>query len=134
MKDLEFSFILEKLSQFSFPDVDFVLGIGRGGIVPAALVAYQLNKECGVISLNFRDENNQPCREGPVVVKPFVPPKGVQRILLVDDVSVSGKTLDTAKGLLKGYQVKTFVLIGQGDYVLLPEIKECVFWPWKKLL
>ena len=53
-------------------------------------------------------------------------------ILLVDDVSVSGVTLSLALSLLKDFEVFTFVLKGQADYVLFPEIKECVNWPWKR--
>jgi hypoxanthine phosphoribosyltransferase len=58
-------------------------------------------------------------------------PKGA-RILLVDDVSVSGQTLALARSLLKGYEVITFTLKGKADFVLFPEITACVNWPWKQ--
>jgi hypoxanthine phosphoribosyltransferase len=134
MKELGFPLILEKLTGFDFPKVDYVIGIGRSGIVPAGLVAYQLNKELAIIHLNFRNEKNQPCHEKPVLQKSFTPPRRVKKILLVDDVAVSGQTLKTAKSFLKGYMVKTFVLKGQADYVLFPDMDQCVLWPWKKLV
>jgi len=51
--------------------------------------------------------------------------------LLVDDVSVTGKTLKCAVENLQDYTVYTFVLKGKADYVLFPEINTCVEWPWK---
>ena len=56
---------------------------------------------------------------------------GVTRILLVDDVSVSGQTLQAARELLMDYEVTTFVLKSKADLVAFPEIGECVVWPWK---
>ncbi len=53
------------------------------------------------------------------------------KLLLVDDVSVSGKTMKMAKEALAGNEVKTLALKGKADYVLFPEISECVKWPWK---
>ncbi len=58
-------------------------------------------------------------------------PVGVKRILLVDDVSVSGQTLQAARELLMDYEVTTFVLKSKADLVAFPEIGECVVWPWK---
>jgi hypoxanthine phosphoribosyltransferase len=51
--------------------------------------------------------------------------------LVVDDVSVSGKTLEKARQLLAGNEVKTLTLKGNADYVIFPEIRDCVKWPWK---
>jgi hypoxanthine phosphoribosyltransferase len=51
--------------------------------------------------------------------------------LLVDDVSVTGKTLEEARSLFKGNHITTFVFKGKADFVLLPDIKDCVDWPWK---
>jgi hypoxanthine phosphoribosyltransferase len=50
---------------------------------------------------------------------------------VVDDVSVTGQTLELAKKKLRSSTVKTFVLRGKADHVLFPKIKECVKWPWK---
>jgi len=114
------------------PATDLVIGIGSGGIVPASLAAFHLNAELRIVTLNYRDEQNNPRHEEPVVLN--IPP-GMElegkRILLVDDVSVSGKTLQAARTLLAGHQVKTLTMKGNADYVLFPEIRECVQWPWK---
>ena len=57
-------------------------------------------------------------------------PTNVKKIILVDDVGVSGKTLKLAGEHLKNYEITTMVMKGSGDIVLFPEILTCVNWPW----
>ena len=123
--------ISKALARFTFPPADIVIGIGRGGIVPASLVAHQLDLPLFIASVNYRDDRNQPIRESPEFLDVFPAsfPKG-SRILLVDDVAVTGKTLALLKKTLKDYPVNTFVLKGKADFVLFPDIKTCVHWPW----
>jgi len=132
MVPLSFKEISERLKQMDLPDIDLVIGIGSGGVPPATFVAFYLNAELEVLTLNYRDENNNPRFDEPkVLYQPFWNLEG-KRILLVDDVSVSGKTMNAALGLLKGYNVKTLAMKGKADFVLFPEIKDCVKWPWKE--
>lgn len=131
MVPLSFREISERLKKTDLPEIDLVIGIGSGGIVPAGFVAFHLNAELQVITLNYRDEQNNPRYDEPrILQKPEWQLEG-KRILLIDDVSVSGKTINTALELLKGYNVKTMAMKGKADYVLFPEIKDCVKWPWK---
>jgi hypoxanthine phosphoribosyltransferase len=129
--ELDFLTITSRMNQITLPAVEHVVGIATGGIVPASLLAYRLGCSMSLIRINYRAEDNSPQRPSPQVLAPFAIPAGVKRILLVDDVSVSGQTLEAAKELLKGYEVTSFVLKGKADLVVLPEIKECVIWPWK---
>ncbi len=129
--ELDFLMIANRIDQIQLPAVDHVVGIATGGIVPASLLAYRLRCSMSLIRINYRAADNSPQRPAPQVLEPFVLPAGVKRILLVDDVSVSEQTLDTAKEVLKGYDVTTFVLKGNADLVVFPEIGECVTWPWK---
>lgn len=132
MIPISFQEITDRLRKAGLPETDLVIGIGTGGIVPAALAAFHLNAELSIVTLNYRDEQNTPRYENPVVLNlPPVMELEDKRILLVDDVSVSGKTLNAALALLKGYQVKTLTMKGKADYVLFPEVKDCVIWPWK---
>lgn len=130
--DLDFSSISRDLKSFRFPKADYIIGIATGGTYPAIMIAHQLDLPCRFIHLNFRNPDNSPAHEEPVILSGDIHdiPKD-SRILLVDEVSVSGKTINTALQLLKGYHVKTFVLKGKGDFVLYPDIKTCVNWPWK---
>jgi len=113
------------------PETDVVVGIGSGGIVPASIVAFHLGAELQVMTLNYRDEKNNPRYEAPVVLQKLQGNLEGKRILLVDDVSVSGKTMNAALRQLEGLNVKTLAMKGKADFVLFPEIKECVKWPWK---
>lgn len=132
MVPLSFKEISERLKQINLPEIDLVIGIGSGGVPPATFVAFYLNAELEVMTLNYRDENNNPRYDEPkVLYQPLWNLEG-KRILLVDDVSVSGKTMNSALELLKGYNVKTLAMKGKADYVLFPEIKDCVKWPWKE--
>lgn len=131
MVPLSFKQITERLKQLSLPDFDLVIGIGSGGIPPAAFVAFHLNAELQVMVMNYRDEKNNPRYDEPQLLdKPEWDLKG-KKILVVDDVSVSGKTMEAAKAQLAGFDVTTLAMKGKADYVLFPEIKDCVKWPWK---
>ena len=133
MMRLDFLTIMKTLNGFKFPDVDLVVGVETGGMVPAALVAYKLGKDMRLIGINYRDERNQPRYDHPRPLKPLRLPPGIKKILLVDDVSVTGQTLQTARDMLTPCKAVTFVLLGQADLVLFPKIKGCVDWPWKQL-
>jgi uncharacterized protein len=131
MVPLSFREITERINQIQLPEFDVVIGIGSGGIPPATMVAYHLNAELQVMVLNYRDEQNTPRYNEPrVLEKPQGQLEG-KRILLVDDVSVSGKTMQAALEQLNGLNLKTLAMKGKADFVLFPEIKDCVKWPWK---
>jgi hypoxanthine phosphoribosyltransferase len=132
MTPVSFTEISTRLRALTLPETDLVIGIGTGGIVPASLVAFHLKCELQIITLNYRDESNTPRYENPVVVNmPEMPSLRGKRMLLVDDVSVSGKTLNEALRYFEGLQIKTLTMKGRADYVLFPEIQDCVKWPWK---
>ena len=128
---LDFEIISRAIKLFDFPAVGFVVGIAQGGVVPATLIAHQLDLPLRLITINYRALDNTPQRPAPelLVDLPRVP--GNAKILLVDDVSVSGKTLALARTLLEPREVITFTLKGMADFVLFPEITTCVNWPWK---
>lgn len=131
MVPLSLKEIAERLKAIDFPSVDLVIGIGSGGVPAATMVAFHLNADLQVLTMSYRDEKNNPRYENPKLID--LPKWSLEgkRILLVDDVSVSGKTMNAALNLLKGFDVKTCAMKGKADFVLFPEIKDCVKWPWK---
>ncbi len=112
------------------PSCDFVLGIGRGGTVAAALIAYELGVPLHMDWYNYRDVHNRPAREAPRLLGSSPLPPDARHVLLVDDVAVSGSTLRAAAKRLQGFEVTTVVLKGRADIVLLPHLTTCVRWPW----
>ena len=122
--------IMDRLESFSFPEVDLVVGITSGARYPAKKISDLLNLPLRYIHINFRMPDNTPKYANPQFIKVEDIPTQYTRILLVDDVSVTGKTLKCAVNNLQNFTVYTFVLKGNADYVLFPEINTCVDWPW----
>jgi len=129
MLDLSFNVISKRINKLALTSFDLVVGIADGGTVPASLVAYELGVDLKMIKINYRDNNNKPIHNDPVILSQ----ENIidKKVLLVDDVSVSGKTLEAAMKILQGNSITTLTLKGKADYVLFPEISECVNWPWK---
>jgi len=123
--------IVSRLQRIDLPAIDLIVGIASGGIVPAGLLACKLQKPLQFIHINYRDVHNKPKFGQPQLLENFQIEQLNQRILIVDDVSVTGSTLNFVKALLKNQQVWTFTMKGQADFVLFPEISSCVTWPWK---
>ena len=123
--------IYEKLKDFAIPEeFDLVVGIARGGIVPALLLSGFLQKELAFIWLKYRDETGDICYEKPQLMKECNFDFFGKRILLVDDRTRTGSTFDAAKNFLKGAaSIKTFAVNGSADYFLYNE--ECFVFPWK---
>jgi hypoxanthine phosphoribosyltransferase len=128
--EIPFTEISRRLRAAKLPVVDAVVGIAKGGIVPASMIAHQLDKPLAFLHINYRAEDHSPRYERPVLLTPARPRTLQQRLLLVDDVSVTGKTLALARQLLLDCEVTTLVLKGKGDIVLFPEVSSCVQWPW----
>ncbi len=132
MKKLTLKQIISKIKTIKFPKFDLIIAIGKDGIIVASLLHHFLKIPLQVIWLNYRDKNNKPIRKEPILIKPLnnkLKNLKNKKILLVDAVTRTGKTLNKAKELLKGNKIKTFVINGKADYSLY-HFKECIEWPW----
>jgi xanthine phosphoribosyltransferase len=133
MTPLSFEMISARLRAWRFPDkIDGVVGIATGGVVPAALVAHQLGAGMKIIALNYRDEANEPRHAEPMLIG--APPDlgAWRRVLLVDDVWVSGKSWRAARAFLpQTVEALPFVMKGKVDFALIRDVDGCVQWPWK---
>jgi xanthine phosphoribosyltransferase len=133
MRAISFRDITRRLDAWSFPHgIDGVVGIATGGVVPAALVATRLGVEMKVVALNYRDESNEPRFAQPKLLSKMPDLNGWRRVLLVDDVYVSGKSWNAVRQLIpNGIEVVPFVLKGKVDFALIQDVDGCVQWPWK---
>ncbi len=122
--------LIRRLAALELPPVDVVIGIGRGGVVPAALAAQRLGRDLRVLPVRFRDDAHQPEQAEPLVTPPAFDVAG-QRVLLVDDVARTGATLRAAAGALAGAAaIHTLVVAGCADYALF-QVDSCIAWPWQ---
>lgn len=129
---IDFQEIGRRIREQSLPPADAVVGIRTGGVVPASLIAFQTGLPLYFIGLNYRRPgDHEPVHAEPVLTAqvPEIPP-AYSRLLLVDDVGVSGASLRAASACLPGRQITTLVLKGNADIVLFPEVAGCVQWPW----
>lgn len=132
---IPFHSISARLHEMSFPEVAGVIAIERGGLYPGLLIAHQLRLPLHRIRVRFRDDENAPDPRGPMVIHAPDPSDfdAAQAYLLVDDVSVTGATFQTAIEQLLLPKITTFALKGKADLLLFPEIANCVTWPWATL-
>jgi uncharacterized protein len=132
MTSLSFKDISDRLARWEFPEgIDGVVGIAQGGAVPAALVAQRLGLELKLIALNYRDDAHEPRFAAPKLLS-AVPDLGAwRRVLLVDDVYVTGQSWRAARAALPpAVEVLPFVLKGKVEFALIRDIDGCVHWPW----
>jgi hypoxanthine phosphoribosyltransferase len=108
---------------------DVVVAIARGGLLPAGAIAYGLGvKNCGAINVEFYTGI------GTVLPDPELLPPEMdmaylegRRVLLVDDVADSGRTLDLSVRLLtdRGAIVRSVVIFTKPTTIIRPD------WSWK---
>lgn len=133
MTPLTLQEITDRLDRWVFQErLDGAIGIASGGVVPAALVAQRLRLGLKVIALNYRDEANEPRFPEPRLISAVPALGGWRRVLLIDDVWVSGKSWHAARAALPAeVEVLPFVLKGKVDWALIRDVDGCVQWPWR---
>ena len=121
---------------------DMVVAIARGGLLLAGSVAYALDvKSCGAINVEFYTGVDLRLDE-PVLLSPMLDTPSVagQRVLLVDDVSDSGRTLAMVLELLLSAQadVRSLCLYSKPETLLEPDYvwrktSKWIAFPWSSL-
>jgi len=106
---------------------DIVVGVSRGGLIPAALIAARLDK---VLVTAYIDRQNNVYFDRPEWVKN-------KKVLLVDDICRSGLTLSLIKKLVEGASpqlVRTFTLFCLAKSSIKPDwttvIEKDLKLPW----
>jgi hypothetical protein len=91
------SFIVDLLEQRVRTDYDFIVGVGRGGLIPATMLAYKLKKK--VISFGINTYNDMIQTDKYVIYQPIPVPTKQSKILVVDDICDTGKTFNIIRDI-----------------------------------
>lgn len=91
------SFIVDLLEQRVRKDYDFIVGVGRGGLIPATMLAYKLKKK--VISFGINTYNDMVQTDKYVIYQPITIPTKQSRILVVDDICDTGNTFNIIRDI-----------------------------------
>lgn len=129
----------QRLDELEFEGFDLIVAIARGGIIPAAFIQQKINIPMKVIQINYRDDSHKPRYDDAKLLEAESFNVDGKKILLVDDVSRTGKTLDVAKKYLndsksnveKANEIKTCIVNGDGDYYFF-KTDSCLKMPWKR--
>src|SRR6478609_7081046 len=82
---------------------DIVIAVARGGLLPAGALAYALGtKAAGTLNVEFYSDIEETLPD-PIVLEPMLDTDAIKgkRLLVVDDVADSGRTLALVMDLVK---------------------------------
>lgn len=131
-------YLFEKITEDEFfPDV--IVGIARGGWIPARLLAdFYGNRRTANIKIEFYDDTVR-ASEDPIITQEISENVEGKVVLVVDDVADSGKSLIAAVEHIKKMnpkEIRTATLYYKRHSILKPDyfIKETKAWvvyPWE---
>lgn len=118
---------------------EIVIAVARGGLLPAGALAYALGtKAAGTLNVEFYQDIEVTLPD-PVVLEPLLDTGAIKdrRLLVVDDVADSGRTLALVMAMLAEHtpQARAAVLYTKPRTILRPEYswRETALWitfPW----
>lgn len=120
-------------------DPEIVIAVARGGLLLAGHLAYALGlKLADAINVEFYTDVNQTLPD-PVLLAPMLDTESIagKRILVVDDVADSGRTLGLVIKLLRGFgaEVRSAVLYSKPRTLIQPDYvwratDDWIVFPW----
>lgn len=118
---------------------NIIIAIARGGMIPAGALTYALGvKLTDAINVEFYTDVAQTLPD-PILLAPLLDTASImdQRLLVVDDVADSGRTLALVMKLLRGFgaEVRSAVLYAKSTTVIKPDYvwkhtDEWIVFPW----
>lgn len=131
----DYCFKLANLVKESGYAPNVIVGIARGGLVPTAVMGQVLdNKDIRTVSVKYYEKKGVHSKKPKFVGKKLDLPNHL-KILIVDDISDTGHTLDFVRKSLNG-RTKTATLhykpksIVKPDY-FIEETDDWVVYPWE---
>ncbi|OZE15394.1 phosphoribosyltransferase [Rhodococcus sp. 05-2255-3B1] len=121
---------------------DIVIAIARGGLIPAGAIAYAMGvKAAGTLNVEFYSDIEETLPD-PVVLEPLLDTDAIvgKKLLVVDDVADSGRTLALVIDLLKARtpEVRSAVIYTKPRTIVQPdyswrETDKWINFPWSTL-
>ncbi|GGF98209.1 phosphoribosyltransferase [Rhodococcoides trifolii] len=121
---------------------DIVIAIARGGLLPAGAIAYAMGvKAAGTLNVEFYSDIEETLPD-PVVLEPLLDTNAIKnkKLLVVDDVADSGRTLALVVDLLREHtdEIRSAVIYTKPASVIAPDYswRETDLWinfPWSTL-
>ncbi|MGV8874950.1 MAG: phosphoribosyltransferase [Rhodococcus sp. (in: high G+C Gram-positive bacteria)] len=121
---------------------DIVIAIARGGLIPAGAISYAMGvKAAGTLNVEFYSDIEETLAD-PVVLEPLLDTDSIvgKKLLVVDDVADSGRTLALVIALLKAHtpHVKSAVIYTKPRTIVQPdyswrETDKWINFPWSTL-
>lgn len=104
---------------------ELVIAVARGGLIPAGAIAYALKvKAAGTLNVEFYTDIEETLPE-PVVLEPLLDTGALagKKLLIVDDVVDSGKTLALVVDLLQPHasEIRTAVIYSKPTTIIAPD-------------
>lgn len=113
---------------------DIIVGIERGGLIPSQIISFSLGIHAVMVKAHLYNDD-KPAKK--VHAAPQVDLRHMkfigQKVLIVDDVSNSGATLEAVKAAVLhagAKEARTFALFGKSDFSSRP-FAGCVRFPWE---
>ena len=130
--------IREKMISDNYkPDV--IIGLLRGGVIPARIFADYFSILLDFFAIDVKLYEGIGVRKENATIKPFhFDIEEDKKILVVDDIWDSGKTMEAIMGTLNGRNVKTTTLFWRKSAKKKPDYyadeieDEWVIFPWEK--
>ena len=103
---------------------EIVIAVARGGLIPAGALAYALGtKAAGTLNVEFYTDIEETLPD-PIVLEPMLDTTAIKgkRLLVVDDVADSGRTLALVMDLMEqhGADARSAVLYTKSRTILQP--------------
>ncbi|CAB0712396.1 phosphoribosyltransferase [Corynebacterium diphtheriae] len=118
---------------------DIIVAVARGGLVPAGALSYSMGiKLSDAINVEFYTDVNETLPD-PILLEPLLDTNSIRgkKVLVVDDVADSGRTLDLVLKLLEnhGAKVRSAVIYAKSRSIVAPNYiwkrtDEWIVFPW----
>ncbi|MEA1986234.1 MAG: phosphoribosyltransferase [Candidatus Marinimicrobia bacterium] len=132
MKKISLDSIINQIKEKLTKDYDIVIAIGRGGILPGYLISRFVDIPMKIVYVDFRNDKHEQKYENPKVkINADIKKIKDKKILIVDDISNSGKTIKSVKKQIPNNEITTVVIYGNADISLFGKHDECIEWPWQ---